>query len=102
MLESNGKHILEEQFDTITQCLDASSDWEIDNPDEHTWMWFPESDEGDNKAKQGIAIETFQDGQRPISGSLELKPTVLILTTNSMDRAECAKDDLETILHICR
>ena len=46
-----------------------------------------------------MAIETFQDGQRPISATVELKPVELTLSTNSMERAEPrGKQALETLL----
>ncbi|GMR19641.1 MAG: hypothetical protein BMS9Abin36_0236 [Gammaproteobacteria bacterium] len=89
---------LEEQLEEIAEHLDAAPEWERDNLDEHTWVWLPEPDVTGNKPKRGMAIETFQDGQRPISGTLELKPGVLKLTTNSMERAEWGKDALEVLL----
>ena len=80
---------LAEQLEEITQRLDTAPEWEQDNPDEHTWIWLPQPD----------AIDTFQNGQRPISGTLELKSGVLTLTTNSMQRAEHGQAVLETLLH---
>lgn len=89
---------LAEQLEKIARHLDAAPEWERDNPDEHTWVWLPEPKALGNKPQRGIAIETFQDGQRPISGTLELKPGVLALTTNSKERADRAQDVLETLL----
>jgi uncharacterized protein (DUF2384 family) len=89
---------LTEQRDEIAAHLDASPEWERDNPDEHTWIWLPEPDAIGNKPQRGMAIETFQGGQHLISGTLKLKPGVLMLTTNSMERAERAKDALESLL----
>ncbi len=92
---------LAEQLGEIPQRLDAAAEWERGNPDEHTWIWFPELEPNadDNNPQHGIAIETFQDGQRPISGTLELTPEALRLTTNSMERAERGKSALEALLH---
>ncbi|GMQ83690.1 MAG: hypothetical protein BMS9Abin06_0428 [Gammaproteobacteria bacterium] len=90
---------LEEQLVEIAQRLDAAPEWEHDNPDEHTWIWLPQPDASANKPQRGMAIDTLQDGQRPISGTLELKSGVLTLTTNSMQRAERGQAVLETLLH---
>lgn len=90
---------LAEQFDAIARRLDAAPEWERDHPDEHTWVWFPETPAGDSKPQRGMALDTLQDGQRPISGNLELKPGVLTLSTNSMERAERGKTALEALLH---
>jgi len=90
---------LAEQLEEIAQRLNTAPEWEHDNPDEHTWIWLPQPDVINNKPQRGMAVDTFQDGQRPISGTLELKPGVLTLTTNSMERAERGQDLLETLLH---
>jgi len=91
--------ILAEQFDEIAKRLDHAPEWERDNPDEPTWIWSQEPELTRNKPKQGIALETFQGGQYPISGTLELAPGALKLTTNSMERAQRGQDTLETLLH---
>jgi uncharacterized protein (DUF2384 family) len=90
---------LAEQLEEIVQRLDTAPEWEHDNPDERTWIWLPEPDVITNKPQRGIAVDTLQDGQRPISGTLELKSGVLTLTTNSMERAEHGQAVLETLLH---
>jgi hypothetical protein len=90
---------LEEQFDEIAECLNASPEWERGSPDEHTWVWFLEPGATGDKPQGGMAIETFQDGQRPISGTLELTPGVLMLTTNSQERAKRGQEVLEALLH---
>ncbi len=90
---------LAEQLEEIAQRLDTAPEWEHDNPDERTWIWFPEPDAITNKPKRGMAVDTLQDGQRPISGTLELKSGVLMLTTNSMQRAEHGQAVLEALLH---
>ena len=90
---------LAEQFEEIAQHLDNSPEWERDNPGEYTWIWLPEHEDIDDKSQCGLAIETFQNGQCPIIGTLKLKPGTLTLTTNSMERAQRAKDMLETLLH---
>lgn len=90
---------LAEQFDEIAKRLDDIPEWERDNPDEHTWIWLEEPKPTREKQKRGKAIETFQDGQHPISGTLELAPGALKLTTNSMERAQRGQDVLEALLH---
>jgi hypothetical protein len=90
---------LEEQFDEISKRLDDSPEWERDIPDEHRWIWLQVPEPTSYKHKHGIALETFQGGQRPISGALELAPTALTLTTNSMERSQRGQDVLETLLH---
>ncbi len=90
---------LAEQLEEIAECLDASSQWQRDDPNGHIWIWLQEPEVTANKPQRGIAIETFQDGQRPISGTLELTSNVLMLTTNSMERAKCGQDVLEALLH---
>jgi hypothetical protein len=89
---------LAEQLEEIAKHLDAASEWERDNPDEHTWIWLPESVASGNKPQHSLAIETFRNGQHPISGTLELEPGVLTLTTNSMERANHGKEVLEALL----
>ena len=81
----------------IIQRLDATAEWERDSVDEPSWIWFMEG-VSTAKPKQGIGIETLQDGQRPISGTLELKSGTLIFTANSMQRTERGKANLSTLL----
>jgi len=90
---------LAEQLEEIAQRLDNAPDWEPDNPDEHTWGWLPEPDTVADKKQGGMAVDTLMGGQHPISGTLELKPGALMLTTNSMERAQRGQDVLETLLH---
>ena len=90
---------LAEQLEEIAQRLDTAPEWEHDNPDEHTWIWLPQPDAIGNKLQRGMAVDTFQNGQRPISGTLELKSGVLTLATNSMQRAERGAAVLESLLH---
>ena len=90
---------LAEQPEEIAQRLDAAPEWERDIPDEYAWIWLPEPDAVTDKPQGGMAIDTLHDGQHPISGTLELKPGVLTLTTNSMERAQRGQGILETLLH---
>ncbi len=90
---------LAEQLEEIVQRMDAAPEWERDNLDEHAWIWLLEPDAIANKPQRGMADDTLQDGQRPVSGTLELKPGVLTLTTNSMERTERGRDVLEALLH---
>ena len=90
---------LAEHLEEIAQRLDSGPELERDHPDEHTWTWLPKTDASSSTPQRGVAIETFQDGQRPVSGALELTPGVLILTTNSRERTERGKTALEDLLH---
>ena len=90
---------LAEQREEIAERLDAASEWERDLPDEHSWIWLPEPDANSNKSQHGIAIDTFQAGQHPLNGTLELKPGMLKFTANSMERAKRGQDMLEEFLH---
>lgn len=81
----------------IIQRLDATAEWERDSEDEPAWIWFTDSGTED-KPKQGIAMETLRDGQRPIGGTLELKSGALIFTANSMERTEWGKENLSTLM----
>ncbi|MGB5305378.1 MAG: hypothetical protein WBO57_03980, partial [Gammaproteobacteria bacterium] len=90
---------LAEQLEEIAHRLDDAPDWEQVNPDEPTWIWLPEPGAVTDKPQGGIAVDTLRDGQHSISGTLELKPGVLMLTTNSMERAQRGQDVLETLLH---
>jgi len=90
---------LAEQLEEISQRLDADPEWERDTPGEYFWTWFQEAAKTGEKPKRGISIETFQDGQRPTSGTLELKSEALILCTNSMERSERGMNALEALLH---
>jgi hypothetical protein len=89
---------LAEQLDEIARRLDDAPDWERNTPDEQTWIWLPEADIVTDNKQGGMAIDTLQDGQHPISGTLELKPGVLTLTTNSMERAKRGQNMLEKLL----
>jgi hypothetical protein len=88
-----------EHFEEIAQRLDAAPAWERDSPDGHTWIWLPDLNADGSKPQRGMSVETFRDGQRLISGTLELMPGALTLTTNSMERAERGKTALEVLLH---
>ena len=87
-----------EQSKEIARRLDAAPEWERDNPNEHNWSWLPESETGNNPHR-GMITESFQGGQRLISGTLRLAPGTLTLTTNSMERTERGKTVLEALLH---
>jgi hypothetical protein len=91
--------LLVEHLEEIAQRMDAAPEWERDAPGEHIWIWLPEPVAGNAKPQHGMAFETFQDGQRPISGTLEITPGALTLTTNSTERTERGKAILETLLH---
>ena len=90
---------LAEQLEEIVEQLDAAPEWERDISDEPTWIWLSETVASGNKPQHSLAIETFRDGQRPLSGTLKLMPGVLTLTTNSLERAKHAQELLEALLH---
>jgi hypothetical protein len=90
---------LAEQLEEIARRLDAAADWERDNLDEHTWIWLPEPDAVADKKQGGMAFDTLRDGQHPINGTLEAKPGVLTLTTNSVARSQRGQAVLEALLH---
>ena len=89
---------LAEQGDEITQRLGATTEWERDPSDDYSWIWTSEPDASGNNSPQGIAFETLRDGQRPLYGTLELKPGVLKFTAHSMERAQRGQDMLESLL----
>jgi hypothetical protein len=91
--------LLAKRSDEIIQRLDAATEWDRGNTDEHYWSWLSETNADSSTLQHGVTIESFQGGQRPINGTLELTPEALKLTTNSMERAERGKAALETLLH---
>jgi uncharacterized protein (DUF2384 family) len=90
---------LAEKLEDIAERLDAAPEWERDGPDTEAWIWLPEPAAIGDKPKGGMAFETLDEGQRPISGTLELKSGVLMLITNSLERAERGRDVLQVLLH---
>ena len=88
-----------EQLEEIVRRLDDAADWERDNPDEHTWIWLPEPDAVADKNQGGITFDTLRGGRHPINGTLEAKPGVLTLTTNSVARSQRGQAVLEVLLH---
>ena len=90
---------LAENLEVIAERLDATAEWERDDPHTYTWIWLPEPDANCKEPQHGLALETLRDGQRPLIGTLELTPGVLMLATNSMERATKGKDVLEALLH---
>jgi hypothetical protein len=89
---------LAEQLEEIARRLDAAPEWERDHPDKHTWIWLPQPVASGNKPQHSLSIETFRNGQQPISGTLDLKPGVLSLTTNSTERAQHGQEVLGVLL----
>ena len=87
------------QTEEITQRLDDAPDWERKKTNDQSWLWLPGPAVTANKPGPDIAIETFQNGQQLISGSLEMKPGVLMLTSNSRERMERAQAALGLLLH---
>jgi len=90
---------LQEQGDDIAARLEAAPEWEQDAPDGDTWIWFPPAPETTtDRPSEGLAIETLQDGQQPISGTLAMAPGILKLSTNSTERNQRGQQALETLL----
>ncbi len=89
---------LAEHFDEIARRLDHAPGWDRQSRNEHTWLWLTEPQAITNKPQVGMTIDALQDGQRPLSGTLELAPGVLGLTTNSRERAQRGQTVLETLL----
>lgn len=89
---------LDELYEEIAQRLDATPDWERDSPSESSWVWLPEPNGAGEKPQDGIMVGSLRNGQHPICGTLDLKPGVLTLTTNSKERADRGQELLEALL----
>jgi hypothetical protein len=89
---------LAEHFEEITHRLDDAADWERDSPAGHTWSWLRETDIATDRPHSGMTLESLQNGQHPLSGTLELTPGVVRLTTNSRERAQHGQAILESLL----
>ena len=91
--------ILAEKLEDIAERLDAAPEWARARPATDAWIWLPEPEAISEKPQGSIVFDTLDDGQRPISGTLELRSGVLMLVTNSLERAECGRDVLQVLLH---
>ena len=89
---------LTEKAADIAAQLDAAAEWERSGPQVDAWIWLPEPSAIYEKPPGGMAFDTSLEGQRPISGTLELNPGVLTLLTNSLERAERGTDLLRELL----
>jgi len=90
---------LPENAQKIAARLDAADEWERDGPQTDAWIWLPEPSTNAERPRDGLAFNTSLDGQRPISGTLELTPGTLTLFTNSTERAKSGTDVLQDLLH---
>ncbi|MCI0505099.1 MAG: hypothetical protein L0Z73_03215 [Gammaproteobacteria bacterium] len=90
---------LAEHLDTISARMDAAPGWEREQPGEPAWVWFAEQNSGKRKPQHELKFETWQDGQRSISGTLRAQPGVLTLSTNSVERSRRGQAELEKRLH---
>ena len=81
----------------IAGRLDAAAEWNRSGPQEDAWIWLPEPKAICEEPPGGMGFDTSLEGQRPISGTLELKD-VLTLFTNSLERAERGTDVLRELL----
>jgi hypothetical protein len=91
--------LLAEKLEDIAERLDAAPEWERDGPATDTWIWLPEPEATNEKPQGDMVFDTLDGGERPISGTLELKSRVLMLVTNSLERAERGRDVLQVLLH---
>jgi len=82
----------------IIERLDAASEWERDPAGEPVWTWLPEFKGTGKTPGQDLSIESFYNGQLPISGTLELLPKALTFTANSLERTERGKNTLMALL----
>lgn len=90
--------LLPENAEEIVGRIDAAAEWERDGLQDDAWIWFSESNAITEKSKVGIVFDTSLNGQHPISGTLELKPGVITLHTNSQERAERGTNVLQELL----
>ena len=82
----------------IIERLDAAAEWERDPTGEPVWTWLVE-DKGTGKLpEQGLSIQSFYNGGRSISGTLELRSEALTFTANSLERTERGKESLTAFL----
>lgn len=91
--------LLPESAQKIAARLDAAAEWERDGPQTDAWIWLPEPSTNAVRPRDGLALDTSLEGQRPISGTLELTPGTLTLFTNSTERAKSGTDVLQDLLH---
>lgn len=89
---------LSEQLEEIAHRLNTAVDWERDSPEGYTWSWLPETESTIGKPPDGMSIDSLQNGQQPLGGTLELTPGVVRLTTNSTERAQRGQAVLEKLL----
>jgi hypothetical protein len=83
----------------IIERLDAATEWERDPAGEPVWTWLAKNLPPGKLPAQGLSLQSFYNGERPVSGTLELKPGALTLTTNSLERTERGKASLLALLH---
>jgi len=90
--------IRDEKNADIAARLDAAPDWESDGTGSDAWIWLPEPEGFSKKPRGSKSFKASYEGQRPISGTLELKSDVLILHSNSMERTERGTGVLQLLL----
>lgn len=83
----------------IIERLDAAAEWERDPAGHQVWTWLAKDQRPGKLPAQGLSLQSFYNGERPVSGTLELKPGALTLTTNSLERIERGKASLMALLH---
>jgi hypothetical protein len=83
----------------IIERLEAAAEWERDPAGEPVWTWLAKDPRPGKPPAQGLLLQSFYNGERPVSGTLELKPGALTLTTNSLERTERGKEALMALLH---
>ena len=91
--------ILTEKAEEIAGRLDDAAEWERVGPQEDAWIWVSEPNTEREKPRGNMAFVTSHEGQRPVSGTLEMRPGALMLHTNSQERAEHGTEILQELLH---
>jgi hypothetical protein len=82
----------------IIERLEAAAEWERDPAGEPVWTWLAKNKPPGKPPAQGLSLQSFYNGERPVSGTLELKSGALTLTTNSLERTERGKASLMALL----
>jgi hypothetical protein len=93
--------VTDKNADKVVQLLNTSEDFVRSDPDTYFWNWVPpvKTKTHDIKSEDSISFGSSLEDGRPVSGTLELKSSVLLFCANSIERTEKGKQLLEKILH---